>query len=55
MNFLGSDVWRNLAPLLNATEESLMKKLAEKIKQIASSKKPAAVATVEHPNFWMYQ
>jgi len=26
-----------------------MKKLAEKIKQIAAGKK------VEHPNFWMYQ
>ncbi|QFU12603.1 hypothetical protein FIU84_11435 [Stutzerimonas frequens] len=35
-----------------------MKKLAEKIKQIASGKKTAAVPVpvpVEHPNFWMYQ
>lgn len=33
-----------------------MKKLAEKIKQIASSKKAAVVtAPIEHPNFWMYQ
>lgn len=33
-----------------------MKKLAEKIKQATLGKKPAPVAaTVEHPNFWMYQ
>lgn len=33
-----------------------MKKLAEKIKQIASGKKTAAVPVpVGHPNFWMYQ
>ncbi|AGA86621.1 hypothetical protein Psest_2087 [Stutzerimonas stutzeri RCH2] len=33
-----------------------MKKLAEKIKQIASGKKAVEVtAPVEHPNFWMYQ
>lgn len=33
-----------------------MKKLAEKIMQVAFAKK-AAVATVpvDHPNFWMYQ
>lgn len=33
-----------------------MKKLAQKIKQIASGKKTAVVPVpVEHPNFWMYQ
>ncbi len=33
-----------------------MKKLAEKIKQITSGKKVDVVtASIEHPNFWMYQ
>ncbi|EWC38953.1 hypothetical protein B597_022755 [Stutzerimonas stutzeri KOS6] len=33
-----------------------MKKLAEKIKQIATSKKASVPSVpVEHPNFWMYQ
>lgn len=33
-----------------------MKKLAEKIKQIASRTKAVEVAApVDHPNFWMYQ
>jgi len=33
-----------------------MKKLAEKIKQIAAGKKADVVTTpVEHLNFWMYQ
>ena len=56
MNFLRRCVWSNLSPLLTATEEIAHEKLAEKIKQIASGKKTAAVPVpVEHPNFWMYQ
>ncbi len=32
-----------------------MKKLAEKIKQIAAGKADVVTTPVEHPNFWMYQ